>query len=115
MKNILLAAALSTNAMATNAPATTAPATTAPATTTLAIGSPAGAQIRLAANQVRLTTCWYNENRELTGSEAAPPGASAGTTTQGEASGNHAWSYTVAGEGAKACPARLPVSSETRS
>jgi len=112
MKNILLAAALSTNALATNALATNALATNALATNALAISLPAGAQIRLAADAVRLTNCWYNENRELTGSEAAPPGATAGTTTQAASSGNHAWRYTVAGEGPGACPAKLPVSSQ---
>ncbi len=64
------------------------------------------------AGKVPVTTCWYNANRELTGTEAAPPGTQIGTTAQAAESGEHTYSYTVAGSGPTACPAKLPVSTE---
>jgi hypothetical protein len=62
--------------------------------------------------QPEVITCWYNQNEQLTGSSAAPAGAVAGVKTQrNNGSGNHAWSYTIEGRDASACPAKLPVGS----
>ncbi len=55
-------------------------------------------------------TCWYNENQVLTGSSPAPSGAAAGVKTQHAGSGERAWSVTVEGRNAAACPAKLPIS-----
>lgn len=71
--------------------------------------APAVQPAAAAAMQGGLTTCWYNDNQELTGSETAPPGAKVGTAVQ-TGSGQHAWSYVIAGHDAKMCPAKLPVS-----
>lgn len=58
-------------------------------------------------------TCWYNENEVLTGSSPAPEGSAAGVKAQHAGSGEHAWSYTVAGRDGSACPAKLPISTVT--
>jgi hypothetical protein len=55
-------------------------------------------------------TCWYDENGAFTGSAPAPQGSMAGSKVQVGSSGEHTWSYTVAGHDAAACPAKLPVS-----
>jgi hypothetical protein len=71
--------------------------------------APAAPPATAAAMQAGVTTCWYNDNQELTGSETAPPGAKPGTSAQ-VGSGNHAWSYIISGHDGKLCPAKLPVS-----
>jgi hypothetical protein len=71
----------------------------------------ASAQLRAAPDEVRLTTCWYNADGQLTGAVAAANGAKPGAAVQQGSGGDHAWSYTVAGDGPAACPAKLPVSS----
>jgi hypothetical protein len=86
MKNILAAAALSIAGMS------------------------ASAQTQPDSIEVRLTTCWYNDDGQFTGAVEAAHGAKPGATVQEASSGDHAWSYTVAGDGPAACPAKLPVS-----
>ena len=71
---------------------------------------PTLAQVSPIEGQKILTTCWYNENGELTGSQPAAPNARPGTTVHAAASAEHTWSHTVSG-GSAACPAKLPVSS----
>ncbi len=56
------------------------------------------------------TTCWYNEQGVLTGSEPAAEGVTPGSKSQVAASGAHSWKYTVAGGSHVSCPAKLPVS-----
>ncbi len=73
------------------------------------VQTPAVQPAAAAAMQAGLTTCWYNDNQELTGSETAPPGAKPGTAAQA-GSGEHAWSYIISGHDGKMCPAKLPVS-----
>jgi hypothetical protein len=87
MNTILAAAALSIAALAASAP------------------------IEAAPDEVRLITCWYDANGQLTGAVAAAHGEKPGPAVQQVSGGDHAWSYTVVGDGPSACPAKLPVSS----
>jgi hypothetical protein len=46
-------------------------------------------------NEPQLTTCWYSDKGNLTGSQAAEGGARPGTAVKAAPSGDRAWSYTI--------------------
>jgi hypothetical protein len=62
-------------------------------------------------NEPELTTCWYSDKGNLTGSQAAEGGARPGTAVKAAPSGDRAWSYTIPGHEPAMCPEKLPVSS----